>query len=100
MANKKVKSLLHLAGRPVPSDVGHPALHSTQSLLPAGPPVRESERRQEQNRSADAACAEQRRFGDPIGTSWYSVFLSRRGTAAFGKIEIMTKSMCIRLHRS
>ena len=42
MANKKVKSLLHLAGRPVPGHVGHTALLSTQSLLSA-----ESERRQD-----------------------------------------------------
>lgn len=48
MANKKVKSLLHLAGRPVPGHVGHTALHSTQSLLSA-----ESERRQEQNARAE-----------------------------------------------
>ena len=35
IANKKVKSLLHLAGPPVRSHVGHPTLQSTQSVLSA-----------------------------------------------------------------
>lgn len=48
-ARLRLKSLFHLAGRPVPGHVSDPHERRITRLLPAGPPVRESGGRQEQN---------------------------------------------------